>query len=124
MTGPMSVDGSSHEPAPCGRSVEEAWEFLRIHPSFVWIPPALRDQGDEPGEVPCVRAIEMNIVVSLVPNGGKSNIRLSTGPLRDGDSGDPLVPTMTYDPRLNVEGSTFESAVIALAERVRALYGE
>lgn len=100
-----------------------AWAVLREHPALMWTPPIWRH--DPQG--PVYRAIERNLLVEVVADGGTSLVRLATGPLRDrvvGDDVDPVAPVAERDSRLDVRAASFEDAVRVLAERVLDCYGD
>jgi hypothetical protein len=108
-----------------------AWALLYEHPALMWIPPLWRAAEDavtpEMLTRHAVRAVERNLLVN-VRSGGEARcvVRLSTGPLEDralGDGVDPVSPSARRDERLDVEASTFEDALCALARRVVEVYG-
>lgn len=101
----------------------EAWALLRTHPALTWRPPLWRAAKDGP----VYRAIERNLLVELIGDGGQPLVRLATGPLRDrrvGSTVDPVAPVAERDRRLDVRAATFEEAVRSLAARVVECYGE
>jgi hypothetical protein len=113
------------------RDPASAWALLCAHPALSWTPPLWRGVDEELTEAVrarhAVRAIERNLLVNVRSSGdGNYVVTLSTGPLEDrliGDGVDPIAPSGRRDERLDVEATTFEDALCALANRVVELYG-
>lgn len=107
-----------------------AWTLLYEHPALMWMPPLWRVADAMPPEMlsrHAVRSVERNLLVNVRLGGdARCIVRLSTGPLEDralGDGVDPVSPSARRDERLDVEASTFEDAMCALARRVVEVYG-
>lgn len=117
---------------PEARAVYHAWSELRRHPALVWIPPMWRSRVDDPAAFDVMRrrsvsAVDRNLVIDVeVQDDGSLMVRLATGPLMDRpvDGGiDPVAPAGGIDAKLDVQGSSFEEAVVKLYEAVQSHYG-
>jgi hypothetical protein len=110
-------------------AVSAAWQELRSHPALLWTPPMWRSPDGRKDMVGghALSAIDRNLKVDLLKGpDGALRVRLLTGPLEDRwvrDGVDPLTPSATMDPRLEVVAPTFEAAVLSLRDAVVDEYG-
>jgi hypothetical protein len=121
-----------------------AWTYLRHHPIF-WRPAPPRHLDVDIAELSATDLARATDARWLVDTDGLRNLDLRLGRGDDGtlqvslEHGphlwvDDITPgdwtyfaasgQATCDPRLNVQAATYEDAVVALAARVRAVYGD